>query len=234
MSRTKYQYLQLLTDCGGYYECPKDENGNRLGPLVGYAGRDEQDRQFVGDVYYNFARIEEHPGSLKQYAYLVANNLRMSNLLCNYVVSMPLGGLAFGLALASELRARYVFPDFKETEAEGRKIKEFFWGRHEIAPDSEVIITEDVCNNFSSTQQVIDLVTSSGGYILAIACEINRSENVYYQGIPVFSALHLPTIQYQQDDPEVAQDIARGNVIWKPKDEWNKLMLAMQQHQVLD
>lgn len=233
MSRIRHQYLQLLTDCGGYYECPKDEDGNRLGPLVGYAGRDRQGRQFVGDVYYNFARIEEHPGSLKQYAYQAANRLRIYDLLCNYVVGMPMGGLAFGLTLASELRARYVFPDFKETEAEGRKTKEFFWGRHEIAPNSEVIIAEDVCNNFSSTQQVIDLITSSGGEVLAIACEMNRSKSEFYQKIPVFSALHLPTIQYHQDDPEVAQNIARGNIIWKPKDEWNKLMLAIQ-HQVSD
>lgn len=234
MSRSDYQYLQLLTDCGGYYECPKDADGNRLGPLVGYAGRDNQGRQFVGDGYYNFAKIEEHPGSLKQYAYLVGNSLRMSDLLCNYVIGMPMGGLAFGLALASELRAHYVFPDFTENESQGRKSKEFFWGRHEIKPGSEVIIAEDVCNNFSSTEQVIDLISSSGGYVLAIACEMNRSERKFYQGIPVFSALHLPTIQYQQDDPKVAQDIERGNVVWKPKDQWDELMLTMQQHQVSD
>ncbi len=30
--------LRYLQEFGGWYECPKDSNGKRLGPLVGYAG----------------------------------------------------------------------------------------------------------------------------------------------------------------------------------------------------
>ena len=32
-------WLKLVSDLGGYYSCPKDQAGKRLGPLVGYAGR---------------------------------------------------------------------------------------------------------------------------------------------------------------------------------------------------
>ncbi len=52
--------LALVERCGGYYKCPKDPSGKRLGPLVGYAGRDAQGRQFVGDEYFNFAKAERH------------------------------------------------------------------------------------------------------------------------------------------------------------------------------
>ena len=31
--------LNLVAACGGYYECPKDKDGKRHGPLVGYAGK---------------------------------------------------------------------------------------------------------------------------------------------------------------------------------------------------
>lgn len=50
--------LAVLKALDGYYECPKDTAGKRLGPLVGYAGRDNLGRQYVGDIYANFAVAE--------------------------------------------------------------------------------------------------------------------------------------------------------------------------------
>jgi hypothetical protein len=45
--------------------------------------------------------------------------------------------------------------------------------------------------------------------------------------IPVVSIVRLPINEYKQDDPAVAEDIAKGNVAWKPKPEWDRLMMAM-------
>ena len=50
------QYLEVLSSVRGYYKCPKDRSGKRLGPLVAYAGRDENNKQYVGDEYVNFAK----------------------------------------------------------------------------------------------------------------------------------------------------------------------------------
>lgn len=35
------------------------------------------------------------------------------------------------------------------------------------------------------------------------------------------------TTEYQQEDPLVVEDIQKGNVVWKPKDEWPRLEEAM-------
>jgi len=37
--RVSADHLEILRRCGGYYGCPKDAAGKRLGPLVGYAGK---------------------------------------------------------------------------------------------------------------------------------------------------------------------------------------------------
>ena len=93
---------------------------------------------------------------------------------------------------------------------------------------------EDVCNNFSTTKELIELIHSLGGIVSGIFCFLNRSarvRNVYrieLNGItdylPVFSLVNEVIEEYQQDNPAVAEDIARGNVVWKPKDNWDALM----------
>ena len=44
---------------------------------------------------------------------------------------------------------------------------------------------------------------------------------------PFFSFLHIPTLQYKQEDSDVIADIQVGNVAWKPKDEWQRLECVM-------
>ena len=45
--------------------------------------------------------------------------------------------------------------------------------------------------------------------------------------IPVFSLVKMKIGQWEQEDPAVAEDIANGNIILKPKNNWNALELAM-------
>jgi len=79
------------------------------------------------------------------------------------------------------------------------------------------------------------LIMSLGGSVTAITCELNRSPTIddYYLSpaagckIPVISLVRKPIPEYKQDDPAVINDITIGNVVWKPKNEWPRLMKAM-------
>ena len=89
-------------------------------------------------------------------------------------------------------------------------------------------IVEDVCNNFTTTDQLIDLIEEAGGRTTAIVCLLNRSVNGWYiskhnMAVPVANLVRMPIPEYKQDDPAVADDIASGNIVWKPKDEWDRL-----------
>jgi orotate phosphoribosyltransferase len=229
--------LETLRRCGGYYSCPKDSSGRRLGPLVGYAGRDPATgKQLVGDVYANFAKAEEFPHVLHSFATQLGNKptwaLQTGDIFCG----APLGGYSLANMLGFVCDRRVIKAEKKITALatkSSREKSELIFGRHEVKSGDKVIIVEDVCNNFSTTDQLITLINYLGGRVAAIACLLNRSsivENVYGTAdgiIPVISLVYMPIPEYKQEDPAVSEDIARGNVVLKPKNEWPRLMAAM-------
>jgi adenine/guanine phosphoribosyltransferase-like PRPP-binding protein len=237
-------HLETLRGCGGFYRCPKDLNGQRLGPLVGYAGKytalDGTQKQWVGDVYVNFAMADEYPYILRHYAECICATEMFRSASCDIDVfcGAPLGGygLAQMLGLVDDHR---VIKAEKKVIAlatkDQREQSEVVFARHQIEAGAGVVIVEDVCNNFSTTDQLIKLIEKLGGRVVAIACFLNRSLGFGKTYTPASSAISIPVIslvlmpiqEYRQDDPEVADDIANGNVVWKSKDEWLRLMAAM-------
>ncbi len=237
------QYLEVLSSVRGYYKCPKDKSGKRLGPLVGYAGRDENDKQYVGDVYVNFAKAEENTHVLDGFAdFIVRLEPFKAIELIDVFLGAPEGGKALALLLALKTGCRCVSPEKKTIELEtptSREKTKFVFGRHSLSPSGRVervVLVEDVLNNFSSTEKLIRLVHDNGGAVIAIVSFLNRSlreirdtyiSPVLEHGIPIISLVDIPIPEYRQDDPEVSDDISRGNVIWKPKDRWSELEAAM-------
>lgn len=240
---TDAMWLDILRRAGGYYECPKDANGKRLGPLVGYAGRDDQGRQYVGEVYANFAAIERRGAKLKQVAFALWNevekaipDLRNDERVC--VVGLPMGGLALASAIAVLKELDYYYPEKEVLElpsSHSRGRDRLVFKRHEPRDGDRVVLVEDVFNNFSTTDETVELVESGGAEVVALAGFLNRSDRyrdsfpVGKRQIPIVSLVHKPFGQWQQDDPAVAKDVQTKNVVWKPKHEWDRLADAMQQ-----
>jgi orotate phosphoribosyltransferase len=236
--------LKTLHGCGGFYTCPKDDDGKRRGPLVGYAGEyeatDGTKKQWVGDIYANFAKAEEYPFVLYHFAEEILPVLSPYLNLIDVFCGAPLGGYDFAkmLGLVHDRRAIKAEKKVIALATENSREKSILiFGRHEVRSGDDVAIVEDVCNNFSTTDKLISLIEKSGGRVAAIVCLLNRSttvDSVYSPAggssdvIPVISLVRLPTDEYKQDDPAVKEDIGKGNIAWKPKDEWGRLMAAME------
>ncbi len=226
----------------GYYVQPED----RGGPLVGYAGRYDDgkgnQRQYVGRIYANFAVLERHHDVR---AWLCLRLQYMSGEHFSLLKSAdsffgaPMGGVLFAAELAAQMNRPTGYFDKKviavATETSREKSKLFF-GRHEVEPGEKVILVEDVCNNFSTTGEAYRLIQQQSAELIAVVCMFNRSnKNVLgpeelgqdATPIPVLSVAWRDTPQYRQDDPAVADEIARGHVIWKAKEQWDKLMEFM-------
>ncbi|MFA6919250.1 MAG: hypothetical protein WC244_04075 [Patescibacteria group bacterium] len=229
--------LEALRRLGGYYACPKDTQGNRIGPLVGYAGKDSKGVQMVGEIYANFAKMEEWPFILKHYLYLLVKE-KLGGLEIDCVCGAPLGGLASATLLSARLCCRYAFPEKIVTKAkeEGKREEAHFaFSRHGIIKGERVVIFEDVVNNFTSTDDLIRLITSAGGIVIGIVALLNRSpfvDSVYTSKLdgvklPVISLVRKQIDEWTQDDQFVADDIAKGNLVTKPKNDWDPLMKAM-------
>lgn len=238
--------IDTLARCGGYYECPKDASGKRLGPLAGYAGRDEQGRQYVGDVYVNFAKAERHLPVLRSIAeklsFKLSHKMRLPGTYAHYAnvtgfCGAPEGGKALAVMLANYFGNQYIFPEKKVITAatpNSREISKLVFDRHEPDEGDLWWITEDVCNNFSTTETMVNLIESFGARVVGVVCFLNRSlevESEYRPSpglvLPVVSLIRQKIDQYNQDDSAVAEDVRAGNVVWKPKNNWDKLAGAV-------
>ncbi len=230
--------LDLMRGAGAFYECPKDDTGRRLGPLVGYAGRDHTGRQYVGEVYVNFAQAERHPALLAAFSRRLADVLKQRGLEglldgAKGFCGAPEGGKAFAYQLAADHQKQYIYPEKKVTalaSATARETSDLVFSRHEPGPGERWFIVEDVCNNFSTTSSLVALIESFGAEVAGVLCFLNRSEVVREDYmprdgliLPVVAVVWKPFKQFSQGDDGVADDIARGNVVWSPKRDWHKL-----------
>ncbi|MGE5297824.1 MAG: phosphoribosyltransferase family protein [Acidobacteriaceae bacterium] len=226
--------LELLQELKGYYSCPKDPaTGQRLGPLVGYAGKDKQGRHYVGDTYANFAKAEPYPFVLEVWAEMLKDRIR--DLGVDVFLGMPMGSIYWSMALARTYCTQCSFAEKKVTKAGSATEREeatLVLGRHEILPGQKVVICEDVVNNFSTTAEAIHLIKESQGVPLAIVALLNRSvpQQKALLDLPVYALVEKEIQQYEQDDPFVARDVAKNNVVWKVKPEWHRLDAAMKAH----
>jgi len=237
--------LQTLKNCDGYYVSPVSPEGKRLGPLVAYAGTYEdgngQKKNKVGFEYFNFAKAEQDPAVLDYFADKLAIEMKDNlDFVPTLVIGAPMGGILLANALARRLGCRGIFAEKKiiapaDPKSGSKEKSELIIDRHEIRSDDKVIIVEDVCNNFSTTDKLIGLIRRFKVDSIAIACAFNRSGHqdlaidtgLEIPTLPVIAAHFIPTEQFRQEDPEVAELMAADKIVWKPKQEWKRLKMAM-------
>lgn len=225
--------LKTLENCEGHYTCPRDSDGNLLGPVVGYAAKyqdaDGSEKNWVGLEYFNFSQADPWPAVLTAFAYEMRNLLVKRRVSPDIIVGAPWAGVKFSQETASILGCRHIFAE--------KKGDDIILGRYEgvIRRGDSVVIGEELVNNASTTKKLIDLIENAGGRVIAIACAINRSYPFRdsfaiasdREPIPIIGVIERSTPQYRQDDTVVAEAIASGDVIWKPKYAWDKMKAAM-------
>lgn len=227
--------VQTLINCQGLYDAPA------VGPLVGYAGTYDPEKQlhYVGRRYFNVAKAEEWPEIIGWFAYRLANlvtdRVLSSSGDIDAILGAPLGGIVLGQRMADMMGARYVFAEKVALAAgvDGQRGKEkLVLGRHDVYPGERVGIVEDIANNYTTTLELMKLVLEARALPVFLACAVNRSDrDVFivegFDPLPVVSTIYQPTPQYRQDDPAVAALVQAGQVIWKPKHHWSELEAAM-------
>lgn len=230
--------LNLGRRCNAVYVCPKDGQV-RKGPLVAYAGKDGQGRNLVGDIYFNFRRIEAYPAAVQAFAEAVAEKLRVRGLHDSFdtVCGIPHGGRTFGYALALVMGKRFVYADKKPKPMEPGKKQEYSWdlSQFEFEVGERVAVAEDVFNNFQNTDNTLAEVSATSADVVLLVGALNRSpiydteyvpQNGVWAGrvLPVVASIREAYPEYEQDDPAVLADITAGNVEFEVKKNWAKLM----------
>lgn len=241
---TEWDSLWVLSiRAGALYECPKDAQGRRLGPLVPYASKDAHGRNLVGEVYFNFAMIEQHVALVARFAELVSRWFLTLPALrdASTIIGIPDGGRTFGQEVARVTGKRFVYPGKVEREKAPGAVKTEFdlvFKRAELFSGETVIVTDDVHNNFKNTDEVLRSIPR-GVKVVGLCSALNRSpkvDNIYvpkngvYTGVelPVVSAIRRSLMEWEQDDPAVASDIAEGNLECEVKKNWPRLKKIME------
>ena len=231
--------LEILKGWNGFYECPKDESGKRLGPLVGYAASYEPGKQYVGDIYANFSVAEQYPEIMHRFAENFSSAHRGMLGRVDKVVGAQMGGFSIAQFVAYINLKRFAYIEKEITALKtptSREESSLKFIRHTIQEGERILLMEDVLNNFSTTAKTIQEIEKAGGHIVAIGGLLNRSLTVtdfypYKKGVvPVAALINKPFEEYEQNDLEVINDIEKGNVIWKPKNNWGPLAEAMEKH----
>ncbi len=226
--------LELGKRCNAVYVCPK-VGSERKGPLVAYAGKDGKGRNLVGDIYFNFRRIEPHLRAVEAFAEAVYEKLEEQNLLNSFdtVCGIPQGGRTFGQMLAYMAYKKFVYADKKPKPTETGKKQEYSWdlSQFDFEQGERVAMAEDVFNNFQNTDSTLAEIAVTGANIVLLVGALNRSPVYYtaYKGLPVIASIREAYPEFEQDDPEVAGDIAAGRLELEVKKNWTRLCATMQQ-----
>lgn len=227
--------LELGKRCDAVYVCPKDKDGDkRKGPLVAYAGKDSQGRNLVGDIYFNFRRIESHPKVVEVFAEAALQKLSDQGLLDAFdtVCGIPHGGRTFGQMLALVSGKRFTYADKKPKATEAGKKQEYSWdlSQFDFEQGERIAIAEDVFNNFQNTDTTLAEIAVTGASPILLIGALNRSP-IYgsnYKDLPVIASIREAYPEYEQDDPAVVADIMAGNLELEVKKNWAQLCAFMQ------
>ena len=236
--------MELGKRCNAVYICPR-VGSQRTGPLVPYAGKDAQGRNLVGDIYFNFRRIEVHPMAVEAFAEAACDKLRAQGLLDAFdtVCGIPEGGRTFGQPLARAAGKKFAYATKKPKPTEAGKKQEYTWdlSQFEFEAGERVVVAEDVFNNFQNTDNTLAEVAASGADVVLLVGALNRSpvyDRFYtpqsgpFEGrvLPVIASVREAYPEYEQDDPAVAADIAAGNLELEVKKNWARLCAIMRQY----
>ena len=227
--------LELGKRCNAVYICPKDGLCRR-GPLVVYAGKDDSGLNLVGDIYFNFRWIESHLMVVLAYAEAACRKLREQGLLDSFdtICGIPQGGRTFGQMLAFITNKRFVYADKKPKPTEPGKKQEYTWdlSQFDFEQGERIAVVEDVCNNFQNTDHTLDEISATGANPVLIVAALNRSPvyDTNYKGLPVVASIREAYPEYQQNDPNVVDDIAAGKLEFEVKKNWASLCDVMQQY----
>jgi orotate phosphoribosyltransferase-like protein len=234
--------LELGKRCNAVYVCPKI-GSVRKGKLVAYAGKDDKGRNLVGDIYFNFRKIEVHPMVVEAFAEVACSDLHQQGLIDTFdtVLGIPDGGRTFGQMLALVAGKRFAYANKKPKPTEAGKKQEYTWdlSQFEFEKGERVAIAEDVYNNFQNTDNTLAEIAVTGADIVLLVGALNRSpvyDTIYTPKSGPFAGRALPVIasireaypEYEQDDPAVAADIAAGKLELEVKKNWPRLCAIME------
>ena len=155
------------------------------------------------DTYVQCARVLEDPALTTRLANALVE--RIGERRIDLVAAPAVGGIIIGFAVAQALGVKFIF-----TEREGGSM--VFRRSFEVPEGARVLVVEDVVTTGGSVAEVIDLVRSAGGEVVAVASIIDRG------GPKKFDAELIPLLRLEVEswEPAACSLCASGVALYSP------------------
>ena len=155
--------------------------------------------------YMQCASVLKHP----KYAQKLCKELakKVSKKKIDVVVAPAMGGVLVGYELARALGTRSLFTERKDGKVQLRR-------NFQVAKGERVLIAEDVITTGKSTKEVVEVMNSLGGNVVAVACFVNRSgiKNILPK-TPIRSLVKIDIKTYTASACPLCK---KGNKAYKP------------------
>jgi orotate phosphoribosyltransferase len=148
--------------------------------------------------------VLQHPHHAEACGAAIAERVRA--LGANVVLSPALGGIVIGQEVGRALGIRAIFAERLDGALTLRR-------GFSLAPDSRVLVVEDVVTTGGSTKETIDVARAAGASVVGAAAIIDRSGGGTSLDVPFhpLATVSLPTYQ-----PEVCPLCKAGQPVVKP------------------
>ena len=145
------------------------------------------------DTYMQSAKLFVMPDQAEKVCAALAEKLVEAGVKADMVISPAIGGILMGYEVARQLGLPNIFAERENGEMTLRRGFSFEKG-------AKFIVTEDVVTTGGSVKEVIELVRSLGGEVVAVASLVDRSNGKVDFGVKFVNLISMDVVSYEPED----------------------------------
>lgn len=145
------------------------------------------------DTYMQSAKLFVMPDQAEKVCAALAEKLTEAGVKADMVISPAIGGILMGYEVARQLGLPNIFAERENGEMTLRRGFSFEKG-------AKFIVTEDVVTTGGSVKEVIELVRSLGGEVVAVASLVDRSNGKVDFGVKFVNLISMDVVSYEPED----------------------------------
>lgn len=142
--------------------------------------------------YFQCALALQHPKHLEAFCQTIVSYFEDEVDQITAVAAPAVGGIVVGQEVGRQLGIRSIFAERKDG---GMVFRRGFY----VEPNDVVLVVEDVVTTGGSVQEVVDLIESTGAFVVGIGCVVDRSGGENKLEIPLCSVHSTKAVTYQPD-----------------------------------
>ncbi|MCL2706766.1 MAG: orotate phosphoribosyltransferase [Dehalococcoidia bacterium] len=143
-------------------------------------------------VYWEKFRILEQPEYTSRLCAMIATHFKNSG--AQVVTGPTTGGIILAFEVARQMGLRCIFAEKNET---GQRV---FRRGFVLNHAEKVLVVDDILTTGKSVKEVLGAVSEHRGIVVGIGVLVDRSDNGFDLGAPVYSCLRSTTPAYQPQD----------------------------------